>query len=68
MHKANDGKYLIQTCSQAKTSSTKLPEVHGIREGVESKPETRKATCNAQTRHNINAAGRSGKSRIEKKA
>ena len=27
----NDGKLLIQTCSQAKTSSTKLPEVHGIR-------------------------------------
>ena len=27
----NDGKCLIQTCSQAKTSSTKLPEVHGIR-------------------------------------
>ena len=24
-------KYLIQTCSQAKTSSTKLPEVHGVR-------------------------------------
>ena len=29
--KDNDGKYLIQTCSQAKTSSTKLLEVHGIR-------------------------------------
>ena len=26
-----DEKYLIQTCSQAKTSSTKLPEVHGIK-------------------------------------
>ena len=26
-----DGKYLIQTCSQAKTSSTKLPEFHGIK-------------------------------------
>ena len=24
-------KYLIQTCSQAKTSGTKLPEVHGVR-------------------------------------
>ena len=23
-------KYLIQTCSQAKTSSTRLPEVHGV--------------------------------------
>ena len=25
-----DDKYLIQTCSQAKTSGIKLPEVHGI--------------------------------------
>ena len=28
----DNGKYLIQTCSQAKTSSTKLPKVHGIKE------------------------------------
>ena len=27
----NEGKFLIQTCSQAETSSTKLVEVHGIR-------------------------------------
>ena len=27
----NEQKFLIQTCSQAKTSSTKLPEVHGAR-------------------------------------
>ena len=27
----NEGKFLIQTHSQAKTSSTKLPEVHGVR-------------------------------------
>ena len=27
----NEEKFLIQTCSQAKTSSTKLPEVHSIR-------------------------------------
>ena len=25
-----DGKYLIQTCFQAKTSGIKLPEVHGV--------------------------------------
>ena len=31
IHKRNDEKYLIQTCFQAKTSSTKLPEVHGVR-------------------------------------
>ena len=29
--KGNDEKFLIQTCSQAKTSGTKLPEVHGAR-------------------------------------
>ena len=27
----NEGKFLIQTCSQAKTSSAKLLEVHGVR-------------------------------------
>ena len=27
----NEGKFLIQICSQAKTNSTKLPEVHGVR-------------------------------------
>ena len=27
----NENKFLIQTCSQAKTSSTKLLEVHGVR-------------------------------------
>ena len=27
----NEGKFLIQTCSQAKTSGTKLPEVHRVR-------------------------------------
>ena len=31
IHRNNDGKYLIQTCSQAKISGSKLPEVHGIR-------------------------------------
>ena len=27
----NENKFLIQTCSQAKMSGTKLPEVHGVR-------------------------------------
>ena len=31
MHKKNEGKFLIQMCSQAKTSGTTLPEVHGVR-------------------------------------
>ena len=30
-----DEKYLIQTCSQAKTSGTKLPEVHGIKKELD---------------------------------
>ena len=29
-----DGKYLIQMCSQTKTSGTKLPEVHGVEKGL----------------------------------
>ena len=28
-------KYLIQTHSQAKTSGTKLPEVHGVQKGLD---------------------------------
>ena len=67
IHKRNDKKYLIQTCSQAKTSSTKLLEIHQNKERIKPKPEARKATCIAQTRHNRKAADRSGKSRIEKK-
>ena len=31
VHKRNEEKYLIQTCSQAKMSGTKLPEVHRVR-------------------------------------
>ena len=30
-----NSKYLIQTCSQAKTSCTKLPEVHGVQKGLD---------------------------------
>ena len=35
MHKKNKGRYLIQMCSQAKTSGTTLPEVHGIRKKLD---------------------------------
>ena len=31
IHERNDGKYLIQTHSQAKTSGNNLPEFHGVR-------------------------------------
>ena len=31
-----NSKYLIQMCSQAETSGTKLPEVHGVQKGLDS--------------------------------
>ena len=31
----NEEKFLIQMCSQAKTSSSKLPEVHGVRKELD---------------------------------
>ena len=31
--KGNVGKYLLQTCSQKKSSGIKLPEVHGVGKG-----------------------------------
>ena len=30
----NDSKYLVQMCSQAKTSGTKLPAVHGVEKSL----------------------------------
>ena len=33
--KFGNEKYLIQTCFQAKTSGTKLPEVHGVQKGLD---------------------------------
>ena len=35
MHKRNEGKFLIQTCSQAKMSGTTLLEVHGVRKELD---------------------------------
>ena len=51
-----DEKYLIQTHSQAKTSGTKLPEVHGIKKELDPNLRPEKSTCNAQTRHIRKAA------------
>ena len=47
-------KYLIQTCSQAKTSGTKLLEVHGVQRGLDSKLRPAK-------QHTIPKQGKSGK-------
>ena len=37
----NEGRYLVQTCSQVKDKGIKLPEVHGVDKGVDPdiKPE-----------------------------
>ena len=35
MHEKDEGKFLVQMCSQAKTSSTTLLEVHGIRKKLD---------------------------------
>ena len=35
MHERNEGKFLIQMCSQAKTSGTTLLEVHRIRKKLD---------------------------------
>ena len=45
MHEENEEKFLIQTQSQAKTSGTTLPEVHGIRKKLDPnmKPERQHA-------------------------
>ena len=67
MHEKNEGKFLIQTHSQAKMSGTTLPEVHGVRKKLDPN-EARKAACLTQKRSNRKATYRSGQSRIEKKA
>ena len=63
--KRNDEKYLIQTCSQAKTSSTKLLEVHGVKK--ELNPNLRPEKQHAMPKQGRKAMDRSRKSRIEKK-
>ena len=42
IHERDEEKYLIQTCSQAKTSSTKLPEVHAVRKELNLNPRREK--------------------------
>ena len=59
------GKYLIQTCSQAKTSGIKLPEVHGVEKSLDPNLRPEKTTHLSQTRKIREAANRSRKSRIK---
>ena len=67
MHEKSEGKFLIQTCSQAKMSGTTLPEVHGVRKKLD--PNVRPEKQHALPKKGITekAAYRSGQSRIEKK-
>ena len=61
--KRNDEKYLIQPCSQAKTSSTKLPEVHGIRR--ELNPNLRPEKQHAMPRKGITEKLQIGQGRAD---
>ena len=63
----NKEKFLVQTCSQAKMSGTKLPEVHGVRKELNPNLRPEKTACHTQKRYDRKAAYRSGKTRIEKK-
>ena len=64
----NEEKFLIQTCSQAKTSGTKLPEVHGIRKELNPNLRPEKQHAMPKKEYDKKTMYRSGKSRIEKKA
>ena len=46
----NNSKYLVQMHSQAKTSGTKLPEVHRVEKSLNPNLRTEKTTCHYQTR------------------
>ena len=61
----DNSKYLIQMCSQAKTSGTKLLEVHGVQKGLDPNSKTRKTAYFAQTRKLREATNRSRKSWIK---
>ena len=62
----NDSKYLVQMCSQTKTSGIKLLEVHGVEKRLD--PILRpKKTCHYLTRKVQEAAEGPRKSRIKEK-
>ena len=63
----SNSKYLVQMCSQAKTSGTKLPEVHRVEKSLKPQLKAREATCHFQTRNVQEAVDGSRKSRIKEK-
>ena len=64
----DENKFLIQTCSQSKMSSTKLPEVHRVRKELNPNFRPEKQHAMPQKRYDRKTAYRSGKSRFEKKS
>ena len=61
IHEDIDVKYLIQTCSQAKTSGTKLAEVHGVRQ--ELNPNLRPERQHAMPKEGISEKPQVGQGR-----
>ena len=61
MHKKNEGKFLIQTCSQAKMSGTTLLEVHRVRKKLD--PNMRPEKQHALPRKGVKERLRIGQGR-----
>ena len=64
----NEEKFLIQMCSQTKTSGTKPPEVHIVRKKINPNLRPEKQHVMPKKRYDRKAMYRSGKSRTEKKS
>ena len=62
----NIEKYCIQARSQARSSSIKLPEVHGMVNNLDPNVKPEKQKCHSQTRKCREAVQRSMKSWIKK--
>ena len=64
----NGNKFLIQTCSQAKMSGTKLLEIQRVRKELDPNLRPVRQHTMPKKRYDTKVTYRSGKSRIEKKA
>ena len=62
IHRNNDEKYLTQTCSQAKSSGTKLPDIHGVRK--ELNPNLRPEKQHAMPKQGISEKPQLGQGRV----
>ena len=61
IHERNEEKYLIQTCSQAKMSGIKLPELYGVRKKLN--PNLRSEKQNAMPKKVITEKPQIGQGR-----